>query len=343
MKRIFMLIIACAMFLCMTACAKTYKMQPGVNMEDDLTDGVFHVGFTMSDVSDTDISASVYEPVSYDLVDVHDLAVGDTLETADGDMKIASKQEDENGCIQLNGGAEAGGVTLRAFDEDNCYHAMNGEEVRMLLKGQMQLTLADQVTISGVTVAAADVAGQLAAIADDFAPSGTKAVVENGVLIELIIDETGDAAGVTSGLETLTLDNGISLSYDKNSIKIDVDENGNVDGSYLGAEPGTTGFNIVVADTEAETYMTEAAKAHETELTSGMCFADAELWLYFTYDNGSSEEYTSEVTVYARDFEGGCYLVTVYDKYENGANDTEELRDAQVAIEQVLDSLSFTK
>ncbi len=94
-------------------------------MASDMTDCMLYVGFAVEDVSGAEIFATIYDEVSYDLADVNHLSVGDTLETADGDIEVVSGETDEYGCVLINGGAEEGGVTLLAADEDNCYRAMS--------------------------------------------------------------------------------------------------------------------------------------------------------------------------------------------------------------------------
>ena len=364
MKHVLSSLLILALLLCTPAYAETCRIQRGVDMENNLTDCTLYVGFTLDDVSDTTVSAMVYDDVSYDLVDVHNLAVGDTLETAQGDITVASKEQDESGYIQINGGEEAGGVTLFPADEDNCYHAMAFDLAEKLLVGQAQLTLADQVTISiykhddslapagegydAVTVAAADVASQLALFTDEYTPYQTRVTVENGVLTELTVDYApalAESAELADGVETLALESGISLTYNRYDFKVDVDENGDVAGMYLGETPKPVGFNIVIAeDTDAEAYMTEAAAAHEAELSKNMCFDDENEWLIFNYRTDVSEEYTSEVTVYARNYDGGCYIVTAYYYYENsGSQAGEEEPNGHVEMEQLFDSLSFSK
>ena len=175
--------------------------------------------------------------------------------------------------------------------------------------------------------------------------------------------ETNEVADLADGVETITLDSGISLTYNKYEFKIDVDENGGVAGSYLGETPELIGFNIVIAeDTDAEAYMTEAAATHEAELEKSMFFSDENEWLYFAYDNESSEEYGNQVVVYARNFDGGCYIVTAYGCYENlaeseetapseeassseetAASENTAIDEGLIALEQILDSLNFEK
>ena len=204
MKRILALTFVFAMLLCAAAFAENCKIQRGVDMESDLNDCALYVGFAAADVSDTGIFVTIYDEVSYDLVDVNHLTVGDTLETADGDIEVVSKETDEHGYILINGGEEEGGVTLLAADEDNCYHAMAFDLVKKMTMRQATLTLADEVTISiykhdedlspteegydSVTVAAADAGGRQAEFSDEYTPYQTRAIVENGVLTEIIVD-----------------------------------------------------------------------------------------------------------------------------------------------------------
>ena len=207
MKRILTLVLALAMLFCVAASAETYSIQHSNIMETGLDDGTFYVGFALDDVTDTDITASIYEEVSYDLVDVHYMQVGDTLETADGEIEITSKEEDEAGNILINGGEDEGGVTLKSFDEDNGYHSMVGDLIERMLVGQAQLTLADEVTISifkhdeawspldgydVVTVAAADVAAtlkdSLSGLGEELTPYQATALVESGVVTEITVN-----------------------------------------------------------------------------------------------------------------------------------------------------------
>ncbi len=207
MKRILTLVLALAMLFCCAASAETYKMQHSGVMETEMDNGYFYVGFKLSDISATDIIADIYEDVSYDLVDVNTMQVGDTIETVDGDLVITSKEEDDAGYIQINGGEDGDGITLKGFDEDNCYHAMAFELVEKLFLGQAQLTLADNVDISiykhddawsplegydTQTVSAADLAAKLTealdGLTEELTPYQTKVLVEDSLVREIIVD-----------------------------------------------------------------------------------------------------------------------------------------------------------
>lgn len=154
---------------------------------------------------------------------------------------------------------------------------------------------------------------------------------------------TVEEGELEDGTETITTDTGISLSFDKYDFKVDIDENGDIGGEYLGETPDPIGFNIVTAeDTDAETYMTEAAEAHEAELMSGNFYSDSKEWYYFSYTSEASEGNVAEVVVAARNYDGGCYIVTAYGFYaEDEANENEEYIDANADLADVLDSLSF--
>ena len=148
---------------------------------------------------------------------------------------------------------------------------------------------------------------------------------------------------VADGTETITTDNGISLTYDKNDFKVDIDENGDIGGEYLGDAPAALGFNIVTAeDTDAEAYMTEAAESHGCELLSGNFYADSDEWFYFSYTSEATEGYVPEVVVAARNYDGGCYIVTAYGFYaEDEANENADYTDANADLADILDSLTF--
>ena len=128
MKHVLSSLLILALLLCTPAYAETCRIQRGVDMENNLTDCTLYVGFTLDDVSDTTVSAMVYDDVSYDLVDVHNLAVGDTLETAQGDITVASKEQDESGYIQINGGAKDLSSVVVSMISGHLCTAANGKQ-----------------------------------------------------------------------------------------------------------------------------------------------------------------------------------------------------------------------
>lgn len=146
------------------------------------------------------------------------------------------------------------------------------------------------------------------------------------------------------GTETLTLDNRISFTYDKYNFKVDVDENGDVAGTYLGESAELVGFNIVNAeDTDAEAYIAEAAESYNADVNIGNCFAEGNEWYSFmnTYEN---EENTVVRVVYARNNDTGCWIVTVFSYYPNADDDVEAIDFAgeiDDELSNVMDTLSF--
>ena len=53
----------------------------------------------------------------YDMVDIADLKVGDTIVRHAGEVKVVSKEQSETGTVSINGGLENGGFDLAT---DNC-------------------------------------------------------------------------------------------------------------------------------------------------------------------------------------------------------------------------------
>ncbi len=153
------------------------------------------------------------------------------------------------------------------------------------------------------------------------------------------------------GTVTVTTDEGVTFTYSKEDFEVNIDENGRINGKYLEETPEAVGFTVeVLKDTDAETHMAELAASYGTEVTGGTAFDEDETveWLSTEYAD-VGETYTTTITVYARGFEGGCYVVTVYNYYENDvdadaeASDEDEELGGFVVLEKLLDSLSFAK
>ena len=80
-----------------------------------LTDATVAASFGADDISETDgkteLTLTVYDYDIYDMVDIAQLAVGDTI-VVDGKDMVVTSREDENGFVTINGGLEQGGVDL---------------------------------------------------------------------------------------------------------------------------------------------------------------------------------------------------------------------------------------
>ena len=84
-----------------------------------LTDATVAASFGAEDISEkdgkTEITLTVYDYDVYDMVDISQLAVGDTIVVDGKDMVVASR-EDKDGFVTINGGLEQGGVDLTSDD-----------------------------------------------------------------------------------------------------------------------------------------------------------------------------------------------------------------------------------
>ncbi len=209
MKKLSVIIsLVLTLMLCATAFAATVQMQSSIDV-NDLQDCTIPVSFNVNDITDADIPVTVYEHVIYDLVDVNQMQVGDTIDTSWGEIEVQSIETNDLGEIEINGGMYVdGGVTLYADEETNGFMERDFEYAAVAECGAASVAFADQVTVNcykiaedlgiagegydTVTVAPADVKAEIAKIAeklgDDFDCYQTTARIEGGKLVEITID-----------------------------------------------------------------------------------------------------------------------------------------------------------
>ena len=106
---------------------------PDTTMEN-LTDAVLSVSLEEGDayVDDTGImqmDLKIYTYDKYDMVDVANLKVGDTLVRHSGEVKVVSKEQNETGMIFINGGLENDGFDL-ATDDRGTYYEMGFNDTK---------------------------------------------------------------------------------------------------------------------------------------------------------------------------------------------------------------------
>ena len=94
---------------------------PDTTMEN-LTDAILSVSLNEGDAYVDDngrmqMDLKIYTYDMYDMVDIADLKVGDTIVRHSGEVKVVSKEQSETGTISINGGLENGGFDLAT---DNC-------------------------------------------------------------------------------------------------------------------------------------------------------------------------------------------------------------------------------
>ena len=93
---------------------------------DNLSDAILSVSLEEGDayVDDTGImrmDLKIYSYDKYDMVDISMLKVGDVLVTNGGEVQVSSLERDANGTLAINGGLEAGGISL-GTDESGIFY-----------------------------------------------------------------------------------------------------------------------------------------------------------------------------------------------------------------------------
>ena len=104
---------------------QTISPLPDTTMEN-LTDAILSVSLEEGDayVDDKGImqmDLKIYTYDKYDMADVANLKVGDTILTESGEVEVTSKEQSETGTIHINGGLEAGGFDLVTNDSGIFY------------------------------------------------------------------------------------------------------------------------------------------------------------------------------------------------------------------------------
>lgn len=100
--------------------AQTITPLPDTTMEN-LTDAILSVSLEEGDayVDDRGImqmDLKVYTYDKYDMMDIANLKIGDTIVRHSGEVEVTSKEQNETGTIYINGGLETGGFDLVTDD-----------------------------------------------------------------------------------------------------------------------------------------------------------------------------------------------------------------------------------
>ncbi len=163
---------------------------------DALADGVYPVYFDPANLADGTLSLTVYSQDVFDIVDISTLEVGDSL-VVNGIPFVVETLERDDGDLLINGGLDNDGLTLRAFDEDNCWKVvMEDDHNTYTERGDATLPLADDVTFTDgwdiekdpVTVTGAEAVAEAitGAEMDAFIPENTTVRVESGKIVEIV-------------------------------------------------------------------------------------------------------------------------------------------------------------
>ena len=197
MKKIVCALIACAMLLCCLALAEGNAIKPMIP-EIDLTapaDGIYGVEFAPADLADGALKFTIYTEDCYDIVDISNLAVGDTITVSGVDYEVTSVERADD--LLINGGLDADDFNLRAYEEDNCWKiALEDDYATWTLCGETTLPLADDVTFTDgwdiekdpVTVSGAEAVAEAinGTDMDSFMYYNTTVRVEDGKIVEII-------------------------------------------------------------------------------------------------------------------------------------------------------------
>jgi len=170
-------------------------MVPEYDLEA-LADGVYPVYFDPANLADGTLSLTVYSQDVFDIVDISTLEVGDSL-VVNGIPFVVETLERDDGDLLINGGLDNGGLTLRAFDEDNCWKAvMEDDQNTYTERGDATLPLADDVTFTDgwdiekdpVTVSGAEAVADAITGTDMnyFSSLNTTVRVEGGKIVEIV-------------------------------------------------------------------------------------------------------------------------------------------------------------
>lgn len=100
--------------------AQKIRPLPDTTMEN-LTDAILSVSLDEGDAYVDDngrmqMDLKIYTYDKYDMVDIANLKVGDTVVRHSGEVKVISKEQNEAGTIYINGGLENGGFDLVTDD-----------------------------------------------------------------------------------------------------------------------------------------------------------------------------------------------------------------------------------
>ena len=176
--------------------AKRVEPMPESLDPQALTDATVAASFGADDISETDgkteLTLTVYDYDIYDMVDIAQLAVGDTI-VVDGKDMVVTSREDENGFVTINGGLEQGGVDLTS-DDSGVYYAVGLDDTKSYHElGKVTVPVAEGFVLTDnadlehpdETYAAANLA-ELAASEPGFTANNTLATIEHGKLTVLV-------------------------------------------------------------------------------------------------------------------------------------------------------------
>lgn len=169
---------------------------PDVTMEN-LTDAILSVSFAEGDayVDDTgkmQMDLQIYTYDKYDMIDIANLKVGDTIVRHAGAVDVISVEQDEVGRLLINGGQDAAGFDL-ATDDDGIFYEIGYNDARNWYQIG-EATLRVSVDFEGIDNADLELGEVVLYPGDfligavtnyDFTPYNTTVRIENGQIVAL--------------------------------------------------------------------------------------------------------------------------------------------------------------
>ncbi len=130
MKKITILFIVFCLLL--TGCAYPQKEEAKIiapltdTTMENLTDAILSISLDegnayVDDNGRMQMDLKIYSFDKYDMVDIANLKVGDTIVRHSGEVKVVSKEQNEAGTIYINGGLENGGFDFITDDHGIFY------------------------------------------------------------------------------------------------------------------------------------------------------------------------------------------------------------------------------
>lgn len=175
---------------------KTISPLPDTTM-DHLTDAILSVSLEEGDAYVDDhgvmqMDLKIYSYDRYDMVDIADLKVGDTLLRQSGEVEVTSVERNEAGTLHINGGLEAEGFDL-VTEEDGVFCERGFSDVKNWFEvGEVTIRVSADFT---GTDSADPEQGEVMIYPGDFltgavtnyhfTPYNTTVRVENGQIVEL--------------------------------------------------------------------------------------------------------------------------------------------------------------
>ena len=196
MNRLICALTVAALLLCGIAAAEPKVIRP-MYTETDIkqpADGIYYVAFEPSDIENGMLKLTVYSKDCYDIADIANLAVWDTIIAGDEAIVVVTLERDYD--LLINGGLIDGGINLRAYDEDNCWHvAMEDGYATFTNRGEAVWTLDEGVSFTDgwdienepvVIIGSKAVTNAIRETEMEyFDPYSTAVRVENGKIVEI--------------------------------------------------------------------------------------------------------------------------------------------------------------